>query len=84
MLSSGSDEATTLACEAAMNLRTQGGSTEKRQLTLDEALLQARMSMEPRFVAVVEDSDTNAGGVININDVVSVCRELGYNIPDRE
>lgn len=53
-------------------------------MILDEALLQARMSSEPLFVAFVEDADANAGGLININDVVSVCRELGYNIPDRE
>lgn len=57
---------------------------EEREMILDEALLQARMSSEPLFVALVEDADANARGLININDVVSVCRELGYNIPDRE
>ena len=80
----GSDDASVASCEAAMALRTQGGSTDERQQLLDESLLQARMSQESTFVELVADADTNAGGVININDLITVCRELGYNIPDRE
>ena len=81
--SSGPDAAVK-ACEAAMQLRTQSGTMEERQALLDESLLQARMSKEPGMVDVVTDADENAGGTIAFPDVVTVCRDLGYDIPDRE
>ena len=51
--STGSDDASVASCEAAMALRTQGGSTDERQQLLDESLLQARMSQESTFVELV-------------------------------
>ena len=57
---------------------------EERQAILDETLLQARMSKEPGMVDVVTDADANAMGVIAFPDVVTVCRDLGYEIPERE
>ena len=82
--SSGPDDAAVKACEAAMQLRTQSGTMEERQALLDESLLQARMSKEPGMVDVVTDADENAMGTIAFPDVVTVCRDLGYDIPDRE
>ena len=67
-----------------MQLRTQSGTMEERQALLDESLLQARMSKEPGMVDVVTDADENAMGTIAFPDVVTVCRDLGYDIPDRE
>lgn len=82
--SSGGQDASVKACEAAMALRTQSGTIEEREELMDETLLQARMSKDPGMVAVVEDADANAMGTIAFTDVVTVCRDLGYNIPDRE
>ena len=81
---SGPDDAAVKACESAMKLRTQSGTMEERQALLDESLLQARMSKEPGLVDVVADADENAMGTIAFPDVVTVCRDLGYEIPDRE
>lgn len=82
--SGGLDEAGTSSCEQAMKLRTGGGSIEERQITIDEAFLQARMSGTPEFQDLVANADANSGGVIRFEDLVDVCRGYGIQIPDRE